>query len=48
MKKEKMQIPKIDSSKSLQERKEVIKILLMNWMSNKTKNNDDTKKEKNN
>lgn len=43
-----MQIPKIDSSKNLQERKEVIKILLMNWMSNKTKNNDDTKKEKNN
>ena len=43
-----MQIPKIDSSKSLQERKELIKIHLMNWMSNKTKKNDDTKKEKNN
>ncbi len=46
MKKIKIKIPPIDSSKSLQERKEVIKIHLMNWKSNRTKKSKDSKNEK--
>jgi hypothetical protein len=46
MKKIKLQVPPIDSTKSLQERKEVIKIHLMIYKSNRTKKDGDSEKKK--